>query len=104
MGGKSAKQKAQTGTCGYWPLAGLFANHPGYGLAPFFNPAIFGGCNFGCGGYGGYGGYGGISPLAFPFAGGYGGLPFGGYPYGNQTKGTVNLKDNCTGATLKLKW
>ena len=114
MGGKSAKQKAQTGQqIGYWPFASMFSQHNGLGLAPFFGQGSFGGC--GCGGYGGRGGYGGISPLAFPLSGGLGGnqlgggggggfsgSPFGGF--GSQFKGTVNLKDTVSGAGLKLKW
>ena len=71
MGGKSAKQNAQTGQQnGYWPYANLFSNHNGYGLAPFFGQGMFG-QGMGCG-------YGGISPLAFPFQGGMGG-GYGGY-------------------------
>lgn len=105
MGGKSGKQQNNLGYSGYWPLAGLFANHPGIGLAPFFAPNFFGGLGYGglgCGGFGGYGGlggYGGISPLAFP----YGGL--GGFPFLPLTgTGNLNLRDTITGATLKLKW
>ncbi len=100
MGGKSAKQKAQTGTCGYWPFASIFAQQSCCnGLAPFFNPGVFGAYG-GCG-YGGYGA-GGISPLAFPFSGLFGFPGVGNC--GSQTKGKANIKDLCTGATLKLKW
>jgi hypothetical protein len=114
MGGKSGKQKAQTGTCGYWPYASLFSQQNGCGLAPFFSQALAGrGFGAGCGAGGC-----GISPLAFPFAGlgggfggfggagaGFGGLGggLGGFG-GNALKGKVNIKDITSGAKLALKW
>jgi len=76
MGGKNAKQKAQTGTCGYWPYANLFScGFPNFFNAPFgncfnsFSP--FCGLNsfnnlYGCG-FDGFNCYNGISPLALPF-------------------------------------
>ena len=89
MGGKSAKQQAQTGTCGYWPYANLFSGLYGLenfncGLSPFF-----GGC-----GYNWFNGYNGISPLAFP------------YNYGAQsiTHGTLKMKNTLTKASLNYKW
>ncbi len=105
MGGKSAKAK-QTNNLPYGYWGGLFGGQNGLGA---LSPYGYGGYGLGsCCGYGGYGGYGcgsGISPLAFPFNGAFGfpgigglGTPFGG------SKGTVNLKDTITGATLKLKW
>ena len=105
MGGKSAKAK-QTNNLPYGYWGGLFGGQGGYGgygcnaLSPYSG---YGGCGFG--GYGSYGCGSGISPLAFPFNGAFGfpgigglGTPFGG------SKGTVNLKDTISGATLKLKW
>ena len=75
MGGKSAKQQAQTGTCGYWPYANLLGSNcfPNFyncfGGAPVANSldcfSPFNSCFSNCG-FGGFG-FNGISPLALPF-------------------------------------
>ena len=111
MGGKSAKQKAQTGTCGYWPLTGLY----GSGFPSLYGG--FGGCGLDCfpqsfapspfaGGFGGFGGlfgcgfeglncgFNGISPLALPYS------PFNCAPA--TTTGKLALTYN--GAKFNLKW
>lgn len=103
MGGKNAKQKAQTGTCGYWPYANLFS----CGFPSLYN-APFGGLGFDCfntfspfcglNSFNGlYGcGYNGISPLALPF--GAPALPF------CKPNTTGKLAMTYNGAKFNLTW
>lgn len=105
MGGKNAKQKAQTGTCGYWPYSNFLScgypnffnsTYPSLGFDCFSPFTPFCGLNgynglFGCG-FDGLNCYNGISPLALP----YNPCPF------PQTTGKLAMTYN--GAKLNLKW
>ena len=97
MGGKSAKQQAQTGTCGYWPYANFLGNcFPNvYNNSPFNS---FANCGFGSFGFGGGFGFNGISPLALPFNSALSCCQ----PTQHQTHGKLNMVYN--GSKFNLKW
>jgi hypothetical protein len=110
MGGKSAKQQAQTGTCGYWPYANFLGNcfpnvynncfaGVGTGLDCFSPFNSFANCGFGNFGFGGgFVGFNGISPLALPFNSALSCCQ----PTQLQTHGKLNMVYN--GSKFNLKW
>ena len=91
MGSKASKQQAQTGTCGYWPYAGLGLDS--YGFGGLSSP-------YGFGGFNGYNWFNGISPLAFP---GFGGCGCG-FSGQSLTHGSIKMKNTLTKATFNYKW